>query len=212
MAQKKYLALGDSYTIGEAVAENERFPMQLIQKLNEEEYRFSEPIIIAKTGWRTDQLMEAITERNISEKEFDLVSLLIGVNNQYRGIAEGYTLDRYEKEFSELLQIAIAFAGGKSNKVFVVSIPDYGVTPFVGENNLNPELIAKEIDAYNQIAKEICQQYQISFINITTISKDAKNNTTLIAEDGLHPSGKMYMLWVEEIFPAVKRILTEAKD
>lgn len=207
MAQKKYLALGDSYTIGEAVAESERFPMQLITQLNQEGVHFSEPSIIATTGWRTDQLIEAIAKENLSEKDFDLVSLLIGVNNQYRGVKEDYTLERYEKEFTELLEIAINFAGGKTEKVFVVSIPDYGVTPFAKENNLDSKLIKKELKDYNKITKEICKQYQISFINITPISKKAKNNIDLIAEDGLHPSGEMYRLWVEEMFPTVKEII-----
>jgi acyl-CoA thioesterase I len=195
-----FLALGDSYTIGEAVAEQERWPMQLASQLIEDSIKLETPKIIAKTGWTTAELQGAIANElqagNLSPN-YDLVSLLIGVNNQYRG----YDFQIYEKEFEALLQQAIGFAGGNAAKVFVVSIPDYGVTPFAA--NKNPEKIAAEIDRYNAKAKEIASAYQVQYVDITPISREASTDTSLIAQDGLHPSGKMYASWVSSIKPIV---------
>ena len=195
-----FLALGDSYTIGESVATDERWPV-LLQSMFENDtskVRLSDPKIIATTGWTTDELQKAIISANISEQSFDLVSLLIGVNNQYRG----YPLSQYEEEFEDLLNQAIDFASGDSNKVFVVSIPDYGVTPFA--QNRNPETIAQEIDIYTDVAKSICANYKVDFLDITPISREAVSNPALVAEDQLHPSGAMYRKWVERvIYPVV---------
>lgn len=192
---KTYLALGDSYTIGELVDENECFPAQLVKRLNEKGLNYAHPDIIATTGWTTDELKEGISKAKLKE-EYNLVSLLIGVNNQYRG----YDIDIYKKEFRELLETAIKFAGGNKWNVFVVSIPDYGVTPFAKEKN--PNKIAKEIDLYNQINKEITRSYGVKYFDITPLSRKAKNDADFVASDSLHPSGKMYKLWVDEvIFP-----------
>ncbi len=195
----KYLALGDSYTIGESVAEEMRFPVQLVKKLNDNNFHTDSAIIVARTGWTTDELSFGIKQANISGT-YDLVTLLIGVNNQYRGRD---TLE-YRKQFRELLQTAIQFAGNNEQRVIVISIPDYGVTPF---GKTNEEKIAKEIDIFNRINREETEIRKANYVNITGISRTAKFESSLIASDGLHPSGAMYTLWVESIFPVVKIIL-----
>lgn len=195
-----YLALGDSYTIGESVAEELRWPVQLAKKLSDSGTPVDPPRIIATTGWTTDELQSAIAQAGV-ESTYDLVSLLIGVNNQYRE----YPFEQYEKEFSELLETAIEISGNRQNRVFVVSIPDYGVTPF-GQKK-EPAKIAVELDRYNAKAKEISEDRGVIFINITDISKNALNDSSLVADDQLHPSGKMYTQWVERIFPALRALL-----
>ncbi len=197
-AQKplRYLALGDSYTIGEAVPETDRFPVQLVKALKEKNLHFSSPQIIATTGWTTAELSKAIAAQK-PLGPFDLVTLLIGVNNQYRGIDKGYTLELYQKEFSDLLQQAIAFAGGDVAKVVVISIPDWGATPFA--EGRNRAKVAKEIDEYNAINKSITKKLAICYVDITEHSRLALKDIDLVAHDGLHPSGKMYAYWVNQI-------------
>lgn len=195
-----YLALGDSYTIGESVDEELRWPVQLAKRMTESGVPVISPRIIATTGWRTDQLKSAIESADIGPK-YDLVSLLIGVNNQY----QGRTVESFAPEFEELLQTSIALAGGNKDKVFVLSIPDYGKTPFGASKE---EQIGKELDQYNAISKEICEKYGVDYFNITPISREAKEDPDLIANDSLHPSGKMYERWVDLIY---KDILTKAK-
>lgn len=194
----QFLALGDSYTIGEAVKENERWPMQLANRLKNDSIKLK-PTILATTGWTTDELMTGIIKADDLQDKYDLVSLLIGVNNQYRG----YDEDQYEKEFKILLDNAIQLAKGNPHHVFVVSIPDYSVTPFVVEKMLDSAKIAHELDSYNAIAQKIATLRDISFIDITEISRQAKNDPDLIAEDGLHPSGKMYKQWVDAMYNQV---------
>ncbi len=195
-----YLALGDSYTIGESVAETERYPVILARQLKEKQINISTTRIIARTGWTTDELSSAIQLQSPPDN-YDLVSLLIGVNNQYRG----YNIATYRKEFEELLKTAIQKAKGNPKRVFVVSIPDYGVTPFAKNSNI--EKIAREIDAYNLISKEISLQYGVKYMDITPISRKATQDPSLIAEDGLHPSGKMYAQWVELMLGEVANLL-----
>lgn len=190
-----YLALGDSYTIGEAVTESERWPNQLVTKLKTDEVAVDKPRIIATTGWTTDELISAIEKESLDEV-YDIVSLLIGVNNQYRG----YAIEQYEREFDQLLSTAIGLAGGQEQNVFVLSIPDYGVTPFSEDKGLDPMKIARELDTYNSIAARICSERNVSFTSITEGSKLAKNDESLVASDGLHPSGKMYTEWVEAVY------------
>lgn len=192
-----YLALGDSYTIGESVKEEERYPMMLAKELNKAQIPIKNPDIIARTGWTTDELLSAIEQKK-PPNTYDLVSLLIGVNNQYRG----YSVDTYRKEFEILLKIAIEKAKGNKNKVFVLSIPDYGVTPFAQNSNIGK--IAQEIDIFNGINREISQQYRVKYFDITHISRKAKDNAQLIAEDKLHPSGLMYREWVTLILDDVR--------
>jgi lysophospholipase L1-like esterase len=187
----KFLALGDSYTIGESVKVEDRWPEQLATELRKNGYSVEKPRIIATTGWRTDQLKNAIADANLSP-EYNLVSLLIGVNNQY----QGKSLAHYAPEFEELLSTAIRLAGGKKENVFVVSIPDYGFTPF-GKNK--QEQISKALDAFNAINKKIAGDAGVRYINITDISRQGLAQSGLVAEDGLHPSGKMYTRWVEKI-------------
>jgi len=189
-----FLALGDSYTIGESVAESERWPVQLSKSLAKNSVEVASPQIIAQTGWTTDELKEKIVSENIT-KTYDLVSLLIGVNNQYRG----RSVEQFQKEFIELLEIAIKFAGNKSEQVFVVSIPDWGITPFGGKGQ--NKTISEQIDLYNKVKKEETDKKGILFIDITPISRLAINDISLIAKDGLHPSKKMYRQWVEKILP-----------
>jgi lysophospholipase L1-like esterase len=196
----KYLALGDSYTIGEQVAPADRWPHLLQQQLAENGIDISLPDIIATTGWTTEELQAAISKQN-PQQTYDLVSLLIGVNNQYRD----YDIAIYKTEFEALLLQSIQFARGKNNRVFVVSIPDYGVTPFAIEKN--PPKIAEEIEQYNAIASDICHKHQIPFFDITADSKNASHDKTLIADDGLHPSAKMYKNWVEIIYNDVRNLL-----
>jgi lysophospholipase L1-like esterase len=187
----KFLALGDSYTIGEAVAEAERWPVQLIRQLRQKGYKADDPKIIATTGWRTDDLKKAILKEN-PEHDYTLVSLLIGVNNQY----QGKSAESYGPEFQELLKMAIGFAGGDKSRVFVVSIPDYGFTPFGKEKQQN---ISADIDEFNMVNKKISQSLGVKYFNITDISRKGFEDPELVASDGLHPSGKMYTLWVDRI-------------
>jgi lysophospholipase L1-like esterase len=200
-----YLALGDSYTIGESVPEDERWPVILSNELSESGIEVNDPLIIAKTGWTTNELQEAIAEKN-PKTDYDLVSLLIGVNNQYRG----YPIDQYKKEFKELLLQAVAFADGDSSKVFVVSIPNYGVTPFGIEKG--EEKIRQELLVYDAIADSISSEMNIPFVNITPVSEKAKEDSTYIASDQLHPSGKQYKEWVDLILPEVKIVLKKTSQ
>lgn len=187
----KYLALGDSYTIGESVSERDRWPNQLADLLISDSNHPIDTKIIATTGWRTDNLINAINIAKLKD-EYDLVSILIGVNNQY----QGKPVDQYAIEFEELLKTSIRLAKGKRENVFVVSIPDYGFTPF-GQKNQSK--ISKEIDQFNEVNKKISNQYNIKYISITDISRQAISDPSLVAPDGLHPSGKMYSLWAQRI-------------
>jgi len=197
--QQTMLCLGDSYTIGERVSDTDRFPVQLVKMLNEKGKYFADPVIIAKTGWTTDELIAAIKEKNLTGT-FDYVTLLIGVNNQYRG----YNIDIYKKEFNDLLKIAINYAGGKAGHVIVVSIPDWGVTPFAANEGRDKMKVGEEIDQYNAINKEEALNANVQYVDITPISKRAETDANLLAEDGLHPSGGMYTLWCEQILYRVK--------
>jgi len=187
----KYLALGDSYAIGESVSEAERWPVQLSETLRKKGKNIEGPRIIATTGWRTDNLGNAINIANL-KPEYGLVSLLIGVNNQY----QGKPIEQFRKEFEELLNVAIRLAQGKKENTFVVSIPDYGYTPF---GKPNQPKISKELDDYNNIIKDITGKYGVKYFYITDISRKGLTDPSLVASDGLHPSGKQYGLWVELI-------------
>ena len=181
-----YLALGDSYTIAESLNLIDSYPHQLKNQLK----KIDSVNIIAKTGWTTGELIDTLKSLNINNK-YDYVSLLIGVNNQYRE----YDISIFEKEFEYLLNLAIQYANDRS-KVFVISIPDYGVTPFGFKNR---DKIYKEIDQYNLIKRKIVEKYNIRFYDVTDISREAKEKKYLIAEDSLHPSREMYSLWVDRI-------------
>jgi lysophospholipase L1-like esterase len=198
------LCLGDSYTIGEAVDAKEQFPSQLRELLKKQHYTFAAPEIIATTGWTTDELASAITDAML-DRHFDFVTLLIGVNNQYRG----RNVEEYKKEFAELLQTAITFANGKKSHVVVVSIPDWGVTPFAAKDARGKVQIGKEIDAYNEAAEKHCESQHIQFIDITPHSRKAEQDESLLTTDGLHPSGKMYAFWASKIAAYFETVLAQ---
>lgn len=196
-----YLALGDSYTIGEAEPITKSFPYQTVQLLRQQGLDIAAPEIIAKTGWTTDELQAAIDAYTFGEG-YDFVTLLIGVNNQYRG----YSLDVYQKEMEMLLQQAIRFARNKKEHVAVLSIPDYSVTPFAQEKNTDK--IQKEIETFNAANKALAMAYNIYYINITESSRQAKNNLNLLAPDGLHPSAEEYKKWAALLAPKMKSVLS----
>lgn len=195
-----YLALGDSYTIGQSVGEKDRYPVQLADRLRADSIDIEQVRIIAKTGWTTDELTAGIANSDLTaDSTYSLVSLLIGVNNQYRG----RTVAAYKPEFETLLNQAIAFAGGKKERVFVVSIPDYAFTPF-GNGSAT---ISQGIDEYNAANREITEAKGIRYFDITPISRGGLADPTLVASDGLHPSGKQYAAWVSLMLGGVKEML-----
>ena len=198
----KYLALGDSYTIGENVQESERFPAQTVQLLRAQNINVQDPEYIATTGWTTSNLFSAINSQKPA-KNFDIVTLLIGVNDQYQ---RGDTIG-YRERFSVLLNKAIDFAGGRKTHVFVLSIPDYSVTPFVAENDKAE--VSLQVDLFNMINKEVTLQNSIAYIDITPSTRQAANNASLIAKDGLHPSGKEYAVWAGMLAPVMKKVIAD---
>lgn len=217
---KSWLALGDSYTIGEQVPLHESFPYQTLQLLRQTAagaesrrqgsdktpasvnnpvggYQYLAPEIIAKTGWTTDELNDHINQNTFLDS-YDMVTLLIGVNNQYRG-RNWY---EFKIEFTHLLQRAIAFAGGNNKNVFVLSIPDWGVTPFAKDRDT--ERIALEIDKYNEMCKSVSEEYNCHYIDITASQREDGAKAEFLAADGLHPSGKEYKKWAEKLANLVK--------
>jgi lysophospholipase L1-like esterase len=195
-----YLALGDSYTIGEAIPLNKSFPYQTVQALREKGYNFSAPEIIAKTGWTIDELQDGIRSCKFLPK-YDFVSLLIGVNNQYRG----KDIIEYKEQFEELLKKAIELTNGKKEHVIVVSIPDYSATPFAA--SMDKEKISKDIDVFNGVNKALSIQYKVQYIDITAAPKETSINTDLLASDGLHPSGKEYEKWASKMVDLISSLL-----
>lgn len=198
MSLQHYLALGDSYTIGEQAPIHDNFPYQTVQLLRKAGMTIAAPEIIAKTGWTTDELSQGIDAQKLLPV-YDWVSLLIGVNNQYRN----RTVENYRSEFSMLLDRAIQFAGNRKERVFVLSIPDWGVTPFAeGRDRVS---IAEAIDAYNSAAREICATQNICFIDITEQQRIHGTDPEFLTEDKLHHSGKEYRGWAEKL---AKQILS----
>jgi lysophospholipase L1-like esterase len=196
----RFLALGDSYTIGEGVAPEVRWPVQLAALLRERGVPVQDPRIIARTGWTTDELDEAIARAG-PRGPFQLVSLLIGVNNQYRG----RSVEQYRGEFRGLLRRAIGFAGGEAERVVVLSIPDYGVTPFGATRD--PARIARELDRFNAAAREITEELGAHWVDITPVSRARGAEPGMVAPDGLHPSGAMYAEWARMALPAALEAL-----
>lgn len=195
-----YLALGDSYTIGEQVKADENFPNQAVTLLKQKGFDFSSPAVVAKTGWTTDELQQAIHEAGL-QPGYSFVTLLIGVNNQYRG----RNTEDYIPEFESLLKQAIRFAGDDPGRVIVLSIPDWGVTPFAGDRDRKQ--IAGEIDEYNSANQQIASKYKVHYINITPGTREAGNDLSLLAEDGLHPSGKEYAKWAAGVAAIIEKSL-----
>jgi lysophospholipase L1-like esterase len=198
----RYLALGDSYTIGEAVDEAGRWPMQLARLLRMEGVLVGDPRIIATTGWTTDELDAAITAAE-PLGEHDFVTLLIGVNNQYRG----RDVEEYRTQFAALLWRAIGFARNRPGRVLVLSIPDWGVTPFAAQSGRDARQIARELDAYNAAAREVCAQRGVAFVDITAVSRARGAEPAMLAGDGLHPSAAMYTEWTRLAFPVAHHLL-----
>jgi len=196
-----YLALGDSYTIGESVPLYESFPYQTVQLLRKAAHPVYAPEIIAKTGWTTDELQTGISNSHLLPA-YDFVSLLIGVNNQYRG----RSTEEYAQQFEVLLQQAIAFTGNNKRQVFVLSIPDWGITPFA--NGRDKAIITGQIDAFNAINKKISEKYQVNYIEITTGTREAEQDLTLLAADQLHPSGKEYARWAVKVAEGIQTLLS----
>ena len=197
-----FLALGDSYTIGEGVAPDERWPLQLVARLRAEGIGIGEPRIVATTGWTTDELSAAMETADFTPP-YALVTLLIGVNEQYRGRG----VDEYRAQFRDLLQRAIQLAGGIAAHVIVASIPDWGVTPFAAREGRDAAAVAREIDAFNAIASAEAAGAGAARIDVTAISRAPESRQELVG-DGLHPSGAQYARWVEAVLPVARVILT----
>lgn len=199
MTQIRYLALGDSYTIGEKVAPKNRWPIQLANLLRNESIK-ADVTIIARTGWTVQELWEGI-QTDPPKGTYDMVSLLIGVNDQYRG----YPVDGYREDFRFILGKAIEYAGGDSKRVVVLSIPDWGFTPFAAGQDTEP--ISLQIDEFNAINLEETQNTGAYYVDVTIISRMAMDDFDLITGDRLHPSGKMYAMWAEKTLPVALDIL-----
>ena len=202
----RYLALGDSYTIGEGVPADGRWPMQLAARLREQGRTIDAPRIVATTGWTTDELSSALDAAEPLGHDWDLVSLLIGVNDQYRGrpVAD------YAPAFAALLERAIGYAGGRADRVVVLAIPDWGVTPFAADSGRDRATIARELDAYNATAARICAERGVAFVDIAPTSRARGAKPSMLADDGLHPSAALYAEWTRLALPAARRALTDA--
>lgn len=198
---KTFLALGDSYTIGQSVAESDRFAVQAVKLLTADNIKFAAPEIIAQTGWTTANLLSTLQFAAPLKPQYDIVTLLIGVNNQY----QRRTQQEYADQFLILLSKSVMYAGNNKDRVIVLSIPDYSVTPFASGSD--KALIAKEIDSFNVINKTIATKAGVNYLDITGSSRQAAANASLIATDGLHPSGLQYKLWADSLIPIIKAAL-----
>ncbi len=195
----KYLALGDSYTVGTAIGQENAYPFMLKNELEKEDGITTVNVdVIAQNGWTTSNLQQGINKENPAS-DYDLVTLLIGVNNQYQGKGKL----AYRKEFRALLEQSIQFGAGDKQRVFVLSIPDWGVTPAADRRRM--EEIANDIDSFNEINKEITDSMGVAYLNITPVSRSAINDLDLVAKDGLHFSEEMHKLWLEIIYADIKR-------
>ncbi len=197
-----YLALGDSYTIGEGVPSAGTWPFQLAAALRAQGLQLDDPQVIATTGWTTDELAAAI-DAQAPEGPYALVSLLIGVNNQYRG----RPLAEYRQQFEQLLQRAIALAGEDPRRVLVLSTPDWGITPYAQQHGRDAAQVAREIDDFNAAEQACCGDYGVAFVDITGISRDRGDDAAMLVEDGLHPSAQMYQRWAEAALPVAAALL-----
>jgi lysophospholipase L1-like esterase len=202
--RRGFLALGDSYTIGEGVPEAGRWPVQLADLLRARGIALDAPRIIATTGWTTDELDAGIDAANAADPiptDHALVSLLIGVNNQYRG----RSLTEYEVQFAGLLERAIEFAGGEASRVIVLAIPDWGVTPFAIQSGRDRAQIATQLDAFNLSAQRMTEARGARFVDTAPVSRERGGEVAMLADDGLHPSAALYALWAEAAFPFAER-------
>lgn len=205
----KYLALGDSYTIGVGVTEEDRYPNQLVKRLNEElNLEINQPVIIAKTGWKVVELETAINESKDIVPPYDLVTLSIGVNDQY----DGKAVEEYTLEFEKMLLKAIGFAGNFPDRVIVLSIPDWGITPYALEKEMDQSKVASEIDGYNNAKKTMCKQYGVFYIDITADYRALGSQSEMVVEDKLHPSGLIYKIWADKLHEQVKHFIRSPED
>ena len=201
MSSLDYLALGDSYTIGESVGEEERFPAQLFNSEFDYKIEKGEYKIIARTGWTSRNLLDAMEKENLKKGDYNFITLLIGVNNQY----QGKPFSQYESELNELIDKAIHLLEGRSDRLIVVSIPDYSVSPFAASSNKTK--IAEEIKKYNTFKQETTKSKGARFVYITDLTQNANEDLSLLAFDQLHPSGKSYAQWVSRILPVLHDII-----
>ena len=195
-----YLALGDSYTIGEGLPLHDSFPYQIVQKLRNKGHHFNAPEIVAKTGWTTFELAEHILHTKLNDK-YDFVTLLIGVNNQYRNLLA----KNYKDDFEFLLKKAIHFTGEHAEKVIVLSIPDWGVTPFA--KGKDQKKIENAIDEFNVINKEMSDRYGTAYIDITSATRKGMNDESLLADDKLHYSAKQYSIWADDVVDVLEKLI-----
>ena len=199
---RRFLALGDSYTIGEGVKASERWPVQLVGRLRADGVDVAEPEIVAKTGWTTEELLEAVDGRALDEG-YDLVTLLIGVNDQYRG----WGVERFIAGFRALLGRALSLTGHRAARVVVLSIPDWSVTPFGARDPRGRSTIAAELDRFNAASRAAAERTGAWYVDITPSSRGASADASLLTSDELHPSGTMYELWAEAVLPAARQAL-----
>jgi lysophospholipase L1-like esterase len=197
-----YLALGDSYTIGEGVEANDRWPVLLAAALRREGTFLADPVIVARTGWTTSELLAALRDTELPN-DFELVSLLIGVNDHYRGLG----LDAFVHDFGMLLSRAVAYAGGAPGRVIVASIPDWSVTPFAAGDPRSPAAIAAEIHHFNAVVRDASVARGARFVDVTSASRAAARESRLLAADGLHPAAAMYASWVDLVLPEARAAL-----
>lgn len=195
-----YLALGDSYTIGESVPIHQSFPYITTQLLRQEKIAMHAPEMVAKTGWTSTELAEHLLHTQLNQ-HYDFVTLLIGVNNQYRNLS----IDNFKNDFEFLVKKAIHFASGKNERVFILSIPDWGCTPFAADKN--KEQIAKEIDAFNMVCKQTAKKFYTPFIDITTETRAFSTDPQAIAKDGLHFSYETHMIWAKKLLGSIQQSL-----
>jgi lysophospholipase L1-like esterase len=202
----KYLALGDSYTIGEGVPADARWPALLARALRDDGVAIEDPRIIATTGWTTDELSAAMDAAE-PLGDWDFVTLLAGVNNQYRGRG----LDEYRAQFEALLHRAIVLAGGRCERVMVLSIPDWGVTRFGAESGRDLAAVSRELDAFNDAARALCARHGVAFVDIAPVSRTRGGEPGMQAADGLHPSAEMHALWLQAALPVAQRLLSDTE-
>jgi lysophospholipase L1-like esterase len=198
----RYLALGDSYTIGEGVDARDRWPAQLVRGLRGDEFMLGDPHYIAATGWTCEELIAAIHAEQPSH-HWDFVTLCIGVNDQYRG----HSVVDFREHYARLLDMAIGYAGQRNDRVLVLSIPDWGVTPFAAREGRDREVVHESIDRFNDAARALCEARRIAFVDVTRASREGGDAPHLLVDDGLHPSGAMYARWVELVLPVAHSLL-----
>lgn len=195
-----FLALGDSYTIGEGLGKDEIWPYLLYNEIKQKGFSIKQPKIVAQSGWRTDELINAIEKQEINEK-YELVSLLIGVNNQF----QGRSLEDFKKDFNFLVEKAIRFSKNGTQGVFILSIPDYSVTPFAKNKGFKQATIKSELNQFNQVIYQMALEKNILYFDISDLSRKVESDKSLLTKDLLHPSTKMYKMWVNEIFPTIEQ-------